>query len=99
MDGIWQSAGTSVSGSPSIGLLRQDLAAVLEHNEEAVAMGRERKTFWRRHAAFDAVNAHSQGDEPPLSFVMEFNAAESEWREAQARLKKMLDALENGLRR
>jgi hypothetical protein len=55
--------------------------------------------FWHRQAAFDAVNGHSQGDEPPLSFVMEFNAAESEWREAQARLKKMLENLKNGLRR
>jgi hypothetical protein len=60
MGRIWQSGGTSVSGSPSIGLLRQDLAAVLEHSEEAVAIGRERKAFWRRQAAFDAVNAHSQ---------------------------------------
>jgi hypothetical protein len=54
MDRIWQSGGTSVSGSPSIGLLRQDLAAVLEHGEEAVAIGRERKAFWRRQAAFNA---------------------------------------------
>jgi hypothetical protein len=30
---------------------------------------------------------------------MEFNAAESKWREAQAHLKKVLDALKNGLRR
>ena len=99
MDRIWQSGGTSVSGSPSIGLLRQDLAAVLKHSEEAVAIGRARKAFWHRQAAFDAVNAHSQADEPPLSFVMEFNAAESEWREAQARLKKMLLDLKNGRRR
>jgi len=99
MHGIWQSGGTSVSGSPSIGLQRQDLAAVLEHSEEAVAIGRERQAFSRRQAAFDAVNAHSQADESPLSFVVEFNAAESEWREAQSRLTKMLDALKNGLRR
>ncbi|MDB6161833.1 MAG: hypothetical protein JWO04_5539 [Gammaproteobacteria bacterium] len=42
--------------------------------------------------AFDAVNAHSQAGEPPLCFVMEFNAAESEWREEQSRL---LEKIEN----
>jgi hypothetical protein len=35
------------------------------------------------------MNAHSLADEPPLSFVMEFNAAEREWYEAQTRLNKM----------
>jgi hypothetical protein len=30
---------------------------------------------------------------------MEFNADESEWREAQTRLKKMLEDIESGLRR
>jgi hypothetical protein len=44
----------------------------------------------------DAVNAHSQAGEPPLCFVMEFNAAEREWREKQARL---LEDLERRLRR
>ena len=96
MDRIWQSGGTSVSGSPSIGLLRQDLAAVLEHSEEAVSICRARKAFWRRQTAFDAVNAHSQAGEPPLCFVMEFNAAEREW---QDRLKRMLEDIENRLRR
>jgi hypothetical protein len=38
MDRIWQSGGTSVSGSPSIGLLRQDLAAVLELSKELQGM-------------------------------------------------------------
>jgi hypothetical protein len=45
---------------------------------------------------FDAVNAHSQAGEPPLCFVMEFNAAEREW---QDRLKRMLEDIENRLRR
>lgn len=40
------------------------------------------------------MNAHLQADEPPLSFVMEFNAAESEMREAQARLKKMAERIQ-----
>ncbi|HEV7447140.1 MAG TPA: hypothetical protein VGO18_31515 [Steroidobacteraceae bacterium] len=44
----------------------------------------------------DPVNAHSQAAEPPLCFVMEFNAAEREWREKQARL---LEDLERRLRR
>ena len=43
---------------------------------------------------FDAVNAHSQAGEPPLCFVMEFNAAEREW---QDRLKRMLEDIENRL--
>jgi hypothetical protein len=49
----------------------------------------------RRLATFHAMNAHSQGSEPPLSFVMEFNAAEREWRAATTRL---LEDLENSLR-
>jgi hypothetical protein len=49
----------------------------------------------RRLATFHAMNAHSQGGEPPLSFVIEFNAAEREWRESTARL---LEDLENSLR-
>jgi hypothetical protein len=69
MDRVWQKGGTSISGSPSIGLLQRDLAAVLQHSEDAVTIGGERKVFWRRQAAFDAVNARSQADEPPLSFV------------------------------
>jgi hypothetical protein len=43
------------------------------------------------------MDAHSQADEPPLSFVMEFNAAEREWHEAQARLNKMLEDIESSL--
>ena len=77
-----------------IDLLRQDPPTVL-----SVAIGRDRKAFRRWQTPFDAVNAHSQADEPPLSFVMEFNAAEGEWRETQARLNKMLEDLENGMRR
>jgi hypothetical protein len=50
----------------------------------------------RRVVTFDAVNAHSRAGEPPLCFVMGFNAAEREWQE---RLKKMLDGIEAGLRR
>jgi hypothetical protein len=64
-------------------LLRQNSTAVLEYNEESVAIGPERQVFPRRQRAFDA---HSQADEPPLSFVMEFNAAEREGHEGPARL-------------
>jgi hypothetical protein len=49
----------------------------------------------RKLATFHAMNAHSQGGEPPLSFVIEFNAAEREWRESTARL---LEDLQNSLR-
>jgi hypothetical protein len=49
----------------------------------------------RRLATFHAMNAHSQGGEPPLSFVIEFNAAERQWRESTARL---LEDLESSLR-
>jgi hypothetical protein len=50
----------------------------------------------RRLATFDALNVHSQAGEPPLCYVMEFNAAEREWQE---RLTKMLDDIETILRR
>jgi hypothetical protein len=36
-----------------------------------------------------------QADEPPLSFVMEFNPDESEWREEQIRMKNMLEDIES----
>ena len=49
----------------------------------------------RRLVTFDPMNAHSQAAEPPLCFVMEFNAAEREWQE---RLNRMLEDLENRLR-
>jgi hypothetical protein len=65
----------------------------LEHSEESCAIGREPQILPRRQGAFDSMNAHSQADEPPLSFVMEFNAAEREWHEAQDRLNKMLKTL------
>jgi hypothetical protein len=48
----------------------------------------------QRLITFDPMNAHSQAGEPPLCFVMEFNAAEREW---QDRLKRMLEELENRL--
>jgi hypothetical protein len=79
-----------------IHLLRRDLTAVFEHREESVAIGRGRQAFGRWQTAYDAVNAHSRADEPPLSYVMEFNAAESEW---QARMSKMLEDLERSRRR
>ncbi len=82
-----------------IDLLQQNLTAVLGHSEESVSIGRERQAYRRSRTAFGATNAHSQADEPPLSFIMEFNADESEWREAQTRLKKMLEDIESGLRR
>jgi hypothetical protein len=78
--------------SSEIDLLRQNSMAVLEPSEKSVATGRERQVFPRRRGwAFDAMDAHSQADEPPLAFVMEFNAAEREWHGAQARLNKMLE--------
>jgi hypothetical protein len=82
-----------------IDLPRQNLTAVLGHSEEFVSIGQERQAHRPSWTAFGATNAHSQADEPPLSFVMEFNADESEWREAQTRLKKMLEDIESGLRR
>jgi hypothetical protein len=75
--------------SSEIDLLRQNSMAMLEYNEETVAVGRERQVFPHRQSAFDAWDAHSQADEPPLSFVMEFNAAEREWHEEQARPKNI----------
>ncbi len=83
--------------STEIDLLRQNSMAVLEYNEKSVAIGQERQVFPRRQRAFDAWDAHSQAEEPPLSFVMEFNADEREWQEGQARLKKMLEDIEKVL--
>ena len=82
-----------------IDLLRQKLTAMLGHSEESVAIGREQQAYRRSRTVFCPMNAHSQADEPPLSFVMEFNADESKWREAQTRLKKMVEDIENGLHR
>jgi hypothetical protein len=77
-----------------IDLLRQSLTESLWHREVSVCIGRERQAYRRSRTALDATNAHSQADEPPLSFVMEFNADENEWREAQTRVKKMLKGIE-----
>jgi hypothetical protein len=44
------------------------------------------------------MNAHSQAGEPPLCFVMEFNAAERRWLETQAPLQKMSEDIEKLLR-
>ena len=79
-------------------LLWQNPTAVLGFNEESVAIGRERHaSFLHCQRAVDAWDAHSQADEPPLSFVMEFNADEREWQEGQVRLKKMLEEIEKVL--
>jgi len=43
-------------------------------------MNSEQQTSWRRHIAFDPMNAHSQGDDPNLMYVVQFNADEREWR-------------------
>jgi hypothetical protein len=83
--------------SSEIDLLRQNSMAVLEPSEDPVAIGRE-QIFPRRQKAFDAMDSHSQADEPPPAFVMEFNAAEREWHEARARLNKMLEDIESSLR-
>jgi hypothetical protein len=62
-------------------------------NGTASAAGSASITLPRRGVVtFDAVNAHSQAGEPPLCFVMEFNAAEREWYEARLR---MLEDIEN----
>ncbi|MFL6606202.1 MAG: hypothetical protein ACJ8R9_33430 [Steroidobacteraceae bacterium] len=42
-------------------------------------MSSEQQASWRRHIAFDPMNAHSQGDDPTLMYVMQFNADEREW--------------------
>jgi hypothetical protein len=83
--------------SSEIELLLQNSMAVLECNEGSVAIGRELQVFPRRQRAFDAWDAHSQADEPTLSLVMEFNAAEREWHEGQARLNEMLEDIEKVL--
>ena len=44
-------------------------------------MSSEQPTSWRRHIAFDPMNAHSQADDPALTHVMQFNADEREWQE------------------
>jgi hypothetical protein len=85
--------------SSEIDLLRQNSMAVLELREKAVAIGRERQVLPRRRMTSDAMAAHSQADEPPLAFVMEFNATEREWHEARVRLNKMLEDIESCLRR
>jgi hypothetical protein len=82
-----------------IDLLRQNSTAVLGRSEESVSMDPERQAYRRSRTAFGATNAHSQADQRPLPFVMEFNADESEWREELIRLKKMLEDLESRLRR
>jgi hypothetical protein len=82
-----------------IDLLRQNLTVALGHSEESVSMGREQPAYRPSRTVFGATNAHSQADEPPLSFVMEFNADESEWREAQTRVKRMVEDIESGLHR
>jgi hypothetical protein len=48
-----------------IDFLRQDFAIELEHGEESVTIGRGPQIFWRWPTAVDAMNAHSQADEPP----------------------------------
>jgi hypothetical protein len=88
---------TPLPTSSEIDLLRQISMAVLGPSEKSVAISRERQVFPRRQRAADGMDAHSQADEPPLSFVMEFNAAEREWHEAQARLNKMLEDIESSL--
>ena len=85
--------------SSEIDLLRQNSMTVLEPGEKSVAVGRERQVFPRRQRALDAWDAHSQADEPPLAFVMEFNADEREWREGRARQNEMLEEVESSLRR
>jgi hypothetical protein len=85
--------------SSEIDLLRQNSMAVLEPGENSIAIDRERQVFPRRQRALDAWDAHSQADEPPLAFVMEFNADEREWREGRTRPNKMLEEVESCLRR
>lgn len=60
--------------------------AALAYSEESVAIGRGRQVLPRRQRVSDAWDAYLQADEPPLSFVVEFDAAEREWDEGQARL-------------
>lgn len=58
MGRIWQNGGESISGSPSIGFLRQDLAAALEHSEEAVAIRVERKLPYAVRASPSCARTH-----------------------------------------
>ena len=50
-------------------------------------MNTEQQLSWHRHIAFDPMNAHSQADDPTLTYVMQFNADE---RERQERLSQKL---------
>jgi hypothetical protein len=43
------------------------------------AMNSEQQLSWRRHMAFDPMNAHSQADDPALVYVAQFNADERAW--------------------
>jgi hypothetical protein len=44
-------------------------------------MNSEHQVSWHRHIVFDPMNAHSQADDPALTYVMQFNADEREWQE------------------
>ena len=39
-------------------------------------MNSEHQVSWHRHIVFDPMNAHSQADDPALTYVMQFNADE-----------------------
>jgi hypothetical protein len=55
--------------------------------------------FQHRCPAGLNVSNGSGAHEPPLAFVMEFNAAEREWHEARVRLNKLLEDVESCLAR
>ena len=47
-------------------------------------MNTEQQLSWRRHITFDPMNAHSQADDPALTYVMQFNADEREYQERRS---------------
>jgi len=54
-------------------------------------MNHDQQTSHRRHLVLNEdMNAHSQADQPPLLYVMQFNAAEKEWDIRQLEMAKAL---------
>ena len=54
-------------------------------------MNSDHQFSWRRHIAFDSMNAHSQADDPALAHVMQFNTDERELARRFAQLETRLE--------
>jgi hypothetical protein len=55
-------------------------------------MSSEQHISWRRHMVFDSMNAHSQADDPALTYVMQFNADERQCQQGRSRIQHLLPA-------